>query len=220
MACAYETQLQTVTLFGPLAELPVDAALFEPGTRYVATDAPFEFVVVQASGTCLRTWRLPGSCGICPTGPTGATGATGAVGATGATGPASLFAAALKFSGDIATPPLDTPVFLADGGAAAGSATTTPQNYPIGEPTTAVRLSTFVDPATPVAPGGTVTFQLYRNGANVGTPIVYGPGTFGFASVVDPVPYAPGDTLDVGVVSTGAAAALLDVAATVDYTRP
>lgn len=149
-----------------------------------------------------------------PTGPTGpaGSGSAGSTGATGPTGPGGGGGGGsgglLKFSGLVAAPEgptLDS--FLADWGAnLLAPAIATPMSYPVAIQRTVQNMSVNVlDGAILGDPGGTVVFNLLKNGAPVAgfsiTFLVGGP-TGVQTAVAGPVTFLPGDTLDLRATAT------------------
>jgi hypothetical protein len=129
-------------------------------------------------------------------------------GATGPTGPAGSGSAIneLKFSGlaAVAGEVLTLTSFLADTGNFPGAApVTVALNYPVPFAFEVGSFASNVKTALTVPLGGSILFQLRKNGVVVAT-ITYGPGdTNGIKTTTfSPVLYAVGDTLDVAIVTT------------------
>lgn len=146
---------------------------------------------------------LDGATG--PTGPTGPTGLTGATGPTGPTSPTS--GALLKFSGVVGASP-DAPVvsFLADWGVGqgAGAVLSLAPSYPFAVQHVVRNLAVRIITAVVGVPGGTIVFELLRNGTTVlsvtytvGDPIGNLPVAIGTETFFE------GNRLDLQVTATG-----------------
>lgn len=153
----------------------------------------------------------------------GERGERGRRGRRGPTGPAGPAAGGLlKFSA-VATPSgeggLPTTSYLADTGFgfSAGPFFVAP-NYPVAVAHSLVNMATNLLQGFVIPTGGSMVFELLRNGVPVpGFTITYGPGESGVKSVLaGPQAYAVGDTFDIQVTTSGAAiSAGVDVSATV-----
>jgi len=87
-----------------------------------------------------------------------------------------------------------------------GATTTVLSAYPMATATTLIRLETNVLTNTYAAAGagGVTTISLFKNGVIVlGTSIVYNPAEVGVKGIDFVVPFAQGDTFDVGVTNPG-----------------
>ena len=151
-------------------------------------------------------------------GATGPTGPTGPTGLTGPTGPVSPTAGALlKFSGVLNTSEVSTVSFLADWGTGTGTSglISAAPSYPFAVQhdirNLAVRVGTVVG-----APGGTIVFDLLKNGSpttltvtyTVGDPIGNLPVAIGL------VTFLQGDQIDLRATTSGITGQT-DVSATV-----
>lgn len=154
----------------------------------------------------------------------GERGEPGFSGATGPTGPAGSAVASgglLKFAGVVAPAAELLPVasFLEDFGTGlgAGSIISLAPDYPVAIPRTFVNMATNLLLGFTVPIGGSIIFELLRNGAPVpGFTITYGAGQTGIQAIAaGPVTFAIGDTFDVRVTVSGTITLPVNVSATI-----